>query len=231
MRIGGLQKFTLIDYPGKIACTVFSVGCSFRCPWCHNPELVLPEKIILHPIISQVEFFDFLKSKKGLLEGVVIGGGEPTVHKDLPRFIKKIRKIGYLVKLDTNGSSPYMLKDLIDDRLVDFVALDVKAPKEKYSDLVGVEINVEEIEQSINFLKQSDIDFELRTTLVPGLLDKKDILEIVKWISPAPRYVLQNFRSGKTLNPIFEKTPSYPNDYLVSIKKAVEPFFDVCEIR
>ena len=119
MQIGGLEKLTLIDYPGKIACTVFLIGCNFRCPFCYSSELVLPEKIKKQPIISEKEFFAFLKQRKSLLEGVVICGGEPTIHKDLPVFIKKIKKLGFLVKLDTNGSNPEMLKMLISKRLVD----------------------------------------------------------------------------------------------------------------
>ena len=114
MKIGGLQKLTLIDYPGKLACTVFSLGCSFRCPWCYSSELVLPEKIKNQPIISEKEFFDFLKERQSLLEGVVLCGGESTIYKDLPKFAKKIKKLGYLVKLDTNGSNPQVLKKMID---------------------------------------------------------------------------------------------------------------------
>jgi len=231
MRIGGFQKFTLIDYPDKIACTIFTLGCSFRCPWCHNPELVLPEKIVIQPIVLEKDFFNFLKNKQGLLDGVVIGGGEPTIHQDLPAFAKKIKKMGFLVKLDTNGSSPYMLKDLINSSLVDFVAMDVKAPEKKYPDLAGKDVNIEDIKKSIAFLKDSDIDFEFRTTLVPGLLNRDDILEIARWIGPAPRYSLQNFKPGKTVNPIFRNVASYPDDYLVSIKEAVAPLFDICEIK
>ena len=128
MQIGGLQKLTLIDYPGKVACTVFCVGCNFRCPWCYNPELVLPEKIKKQPIILEENFFKFLKSRKGLIEGVVISGGEPTIHKDLPKFCKKIKVLGYLIKLDTNGSNPEVLKKLIKNKLIDYVAMDIKAP-------------------------------------------------------------------------------------------------------
>jgi len=128
MLLGGLQKTTLIDYMGKIAATVFLVGCNFRCPWCYSSELVLPEKIKNQPEISEKDFFEFLESRKGLLEGVVVCGGEPTINKDLPDFIKKIKKMGFLIKLDTNGSNPQMIKKLIDDELIDYVAMDIKAP-------------------------------------------------------------------------------------------------------
>ncbi|MDP2930763.1 MAG: anaerobic ribonucleoside-triphosphate reductase activating protein [bacterium] len=128
MIIAGLQKTTLIDYPAKIACTVFLAGCNFRCPWCYSSELVLPEKIKKQSQISARDFFKFLKGKKGLLDGIVLCGGEPSLNKDLPVFIKKIKKMGFLVKLDTNGSNPEMLKRLIKQKLVDYVAMDIKAP-------------------------------------------------------------------------------------------------------
>lgn len=232
MKIAGLQRFTLIDYPDKIACTVFSAGCDFRCPFCHNPELVLPEKIKEQPHIPEKEFFNFLKERKELLEGCVLCGGEPTINKDLPQFCKKIKRLDYLIKLDTNGSNPTMLQKLIDEKLIDYVAIDIKAPREKYSKLAGREVNVGNIEKSIKVLKQSGMDFEMRTTVVPGLLKKEDILKIAKWIGPAPRYILQNFRSAeKTIDPRFEKIKPYPQDYLLEIQKAVSPFFEVCQIR
>ena len=133
MIIGGLQKTTLIDYPGKIAATVFLSGCNFLCPWCYSAELVLEEKIKLQPKISEKELFDFLKQRKGLLEGIVICGGEPTIQKDLPNFLEKIKNLGFLVKLDTNGSNPEMLEYLIKNKLVDYVAMDIKVPEKKHS--------------------------------------------------------------------------------------------------
>ena len=131
MIIAGLQKTTLIDYPGKIACVVFLAGCNFRCPWCYSSELVLPLKIVKQPRISEKEFFDFLRQRQGLLEGVVICGGEPTINKELPQFIEKIKNLGYSVKLDTNGSNPEMLKDLVNAKLIDYVAMDIKASLRK----------------------------------------------------------------------------------------------------
>jgi len=231
MEIGGLQKVTLIDYPGKIACTVFVVGCNFRCPFCYSSELVIPEKIENQPRIKEADFFDFLKERQGLLEGVVICGGEPTINKDLPAFIKKIKKYNYLVKLDTNGSNPSMLAKLIKAKLIDYVAMDIKAPQKKYCEAAGRKVNVLDIEKSINILKNSKIEYEFRTTVVPGLLEKKDIIEIAKWIGPGGKYFLQNFRPEKTLNPAFEKIRPYKDDYLLEIKKAIEPFFDICKIR
>lgn len=231
MEIAGLQKFTLIDYPDKIACTVFFAGCNFRCPWCYNPELVLPEKMKEQPRIPEKEFFNFLKERKELLEGCVLCGGEPMINKDLPQFCNRIKRLDYLIKLDTNGSNPRMLEKLIDEKLIDYVAIDIKAPREKYSKLAGREVSVGNVEKSIKILKQSGMDFEMRTTVVPGLLKKEDILRIAKWIEPASRYILQNFRPEKTIDPRFEKVKPYPEDYLLEIQKAVSPFFEICQIR
>jgi len=231
MIIGGLQKLTLIDFPGRIAATVFLTGCNFRCPWCYSSELVLPEKIKNQAKISEQEFFNFLKERKGLLEGIVLCGGEPTIYPVLPQFIEKIKKLGYLVKLDTNGSAPKMLKDLINKKLIDYVALDVKAPKEKYSKVAGKKINLKNIEKSIEILKSSNIDFEFRTTIIPTLLKKEDILKIIRWILPAKKYFLQNFRPEKTVDPKFEKIKPYSQDYLLEIQRAISPFFEICQVR
>lgn len=237
MIIGGLQKTTLIDFPGKLACTVFLSGCNFYCPWCYSPELVLPEKIKKQPKISEKEFFKFLESKQGLLEGVVVCGGEPTLNKDLPEFIKKIKKMGFSVKLDTNGSNPEMLKDLIAKKLVDYVAMDVKVPpgpklKSKNKKLKNIYKYEKEIEESVEILKNSNIDFEFRTTVVPGIHTKEDFIEIAKWIGEQDvKYYLQNFRPEKTLDPEFEKIKPYPQEYLLEIKKEISSFFKTCEVR
>jgi len=231
MQIGGLQKITLIDYPGRIAATVFLIGCDFKCPWCYSSELVLPEKIKKQPRISQKEFFKFLKERKELLEGATICGGEPSINKDLPQFCKKIKKAGYLVKLDTNGSTPKMLKKLIDEKLIDYVAMDIKLPREKYQKILGRKIKIEDIEKSVKILKEGKVDYEFRTTVVPTILTKEDILKIAKWISGAKRYYLQNFRPEKTIDPKFEKIKPYPQEYLLEIQKAISPFFEVCQVR
>lgn len=236
MKIGGLQKLTLIDYPGHLAATVFLIGCNFRCPFCYSSELVLPEKIKIQPVISNKELFFFLKLRKGLLEGVVVCGGEPTINSGLPSFIKRIKKMGFLVKLDTNGSNPKMLKSLINKKLIDYVAMDIKAPKEKYlqvTEVPGILKNniVKNIEKSIHILKNSNIDYEFRTTVVPSLHGKKDILKIAHWIKPAKRYYLQNFKGEKTINPEFENLRPYSVEYLLEIQKAISPFFDVCQVR
>ncbi len=231
INIGGLQKLTLIDYPGHIAATVFLIGCNFRCPFCYNPELVLPKKIKKHPVISEKEFFDFLKERQGLLEGVVLCGGEPCISDSLPQFCKKIKSLGYLVKLDTNGSRPKMLKKLFSAHLVDYVAMDIKSPKEKYNKAAGVKVNFGDIKKSVEILKNSAVEYEFRTTVVPGIHTKEDIIQIAREISPAKKYFLQNFQPKKTIDLKFEKIKPYSEEYILEIQKAAAPFFDICEIR
>ena len=233
IEIGGIEKSTLIDYPGRIACTVFLIGCNFRCPFCYSSELVLHEKIKLQPRISQKDFFKFLKERQGLIDGVVICGGEPTISKDLPEFIRKIKKLGFLIKLDTNGSNPEMLKKLIKEGIIDYVAMDIKAPLEsqKYNRGVGVKVDLDKIRESIEIIKNSYVDYEFRTTVVPTIHTKEDIIQIAKEISPAKKYYLQNFRPEKTIDPTFEKIKPYPKEFLLEIKKEIEKFFEVCEIR
>lgn len=228
IQIGGLQKVTLIDYPGRVAATVFLTGCNFRCPWCYNPELVLPEKIKkqLHPVrknfsngarISERHFFDFLKKRKGLLEGVCLTGGEPTINKDLPEFIRKIKKLGFLVKLDTNGSNPEMLKKLIDKNLIDYVVMDVKLPKEKYFKILGQ--NPKKNEESIKILKENKIDYEFRSTILPAVHPKEDVVKMAKWIRNAKIYYLQQFRPEKTVDPEYEKHKPFNRENLEKIRR------------
>lgn len=233
MLIGGLQKTTLIDYPGKIACTVFTLGCNFRCRFCSNPELVLPSKIKKQPRISEKEFFAFLKEKRGLLDGIVLCGGEPTLNKDLPDFIKKIRKLGFLVKLDTNGSNPEMLKKLIKQKLIDCIAMDVKAPltSQKYEAITGIKIDLGKIKKSMEIIKYSGIDGEFRTTVVPGIHTKEDIIQIAKDIAPAKKYFLQNFQPGKTVDPKLVKLKSFSKDFLLEIVREIAPLFEICRVR
>lgn len=231
MSIGGLQKLTLIDYPGKLACTIFLTGCNFRCPFCYASELVLPEKIKKLPKISQKKLFEFLKEKKKLIDGVVICGGEPTMNRGLIPLIKKIKKMGFLVKLDTNGSDPKTLKKLINEKLIDYVAMDLKAPKEKYQKVAGKKIDIKKIQESINILMEGMVDYEFRSTIVPTLHEKKDVIEMAKWIRGAKRYYLQNFRPEKTIDKKFEKIKPYPQEFLLEIQKIISPFFEVCQIR
>ena len=246
--MAGLHKLTLIDYPCKLACTVFCIGCNVRSPLCFNPDLVAPSGYISPKTkILERNFLRFLKERKNFLEAVVIGGGEPTIQEDLPEFFQKIKDMGYLIKLDTNGSNPELLKNTINTGLIDYVAMDIKAPRQKYiqtiglqsssaglvniaSDLWGQEI-IKNIEKSIHILKEDKVNYEFRTTFVPGLIRKKDILDIVHWIKPAKKYFIQNFRPQRTLDPKLKKTKPYSLDYLVETQKAIAPFFEICQIR
>jgi len=232
MEIGGLEKSTLIDYPGRIAATVFLLGCNFRCPFCYSSELVLPEKMAEQPKIAEKAFFDFLKERQGLLEGVVICGGEPTIHKDLPDFIKRIKDLGFLLKLDTNGSNPEMLRELMQDGLVDYVAMDIKAPLgAKYDLVTGVKVDLDKIKESIEIIKGSGVDYEFRSTIVPSIHSKEDVIQMAKDISPAKKYYLQNFRGEKTIDPRFEEIKPYAKDFLLEIQKEISSFFEICQVR
>lgn len=223
---------TLIDFPGKIATTVFTVGCSFRCPFCHNPELVL--SCNLQPAtrnLIEEEFFMFLKKRKGKLEGVCITGGEPTIQKDIIEFIRKIKKMGYSVKLDTNGSRPDVLKKLLDEKLLDFVAMDIKNYPEKYPQTVGLKPDIERIKLSVDLIMNSRIDYEFRTTVVPGIHKEEDFQKIVKWIEGAKAYYLQEYREIKILDSKLKKKTKNKKIDLEKIKKAIEKNFEVMGIR
>ena len=231
MIFGGLQKTTLVDYPGKVAATVFTAGCNFRCPYCHNPELVLPAMIEKQPKITEKEILDFLKERSGFLEGLCITGGEPTIHSDLIDFIQKVKDLGLLVKLDTNGSLPKVLENLLKSKLIDWVAMDIKAPKEKYELFTQGQIKAEIIDQSIKIIKKSKVDYEFRTTLAPEILTEKDILGIVDWIKPADRYYLQQFKNEKTLDDNFLNFHSWPQEQAEALIVKIKPFFSECNLR
>ena len=231
MIFGGLQKTTLVDYPGKVAATVFTAGCNFRCPYCHNPELVLPAMIEKQPKITEKEILDFLKERSGFLEGLCITGGEPTIHSDLIDFIQKVKDLGLLVKLDTNGSLPKVLENLLKSKLIDWVAMDIKAPKEKYELFTQGQIKAETIDQSIKIIKKSKVDYEFRTTLAPEILTEKDILGIVDWIKPADRYYLQQFKNEKTLDDNFLNFQSWPQEQAEALIVKIKPFFSECNLR
>lgn len=201
MIIGSMQRFSLIDYPGKICAIVFTQGCNFRCPYCHNPELVNPEEF--GESIAHDEIFSFLKKRMGKIDAVSITGGEPMLQKDLVQFIRKVKNLGYLVKIDTNGSVPEVLEELIGQRLLDWIAMDVKAPLDKYKKITRTSVNTGSIEKSIRLVMNSGIDYEFRTTVVKSLLNEDDIEKIGMLIKGADRYVLQKFVPSKTLNPKF----------------------------
>ncbi|MFA5165845.1 MAG: anaerobic ribonucleoside-triphosphate reductase activating protein [Candidatus Paceibacterota bacterium] len=232
MLIGGLQKTTLIDYPGKIACVVFLAGCNFRCPFCYSAEIVLPEKILRQPTISEEKFFAFLKDKVGMLDGVVVCGGEPTLNEDLPNFIKKIKNLGFLVKLDTNGSNPAMLKKLLKGNFLDYVAMDIKAKPENYKKVGCGASDFQKVEESVKELKKNNIAFEFRTTMVPGLVSASDMPQIAKWIGGLDvPYYLQNFRPDKTLDPSLMSLSPYTDQEIKEAEQAAKPYFKSVKVR
>ena len=231
MLIAGFQKLTLIDYPGKIATTVFTFGCNFRCPFCHNPELINYKVQSTNSGGAEKDFFKFLKSRKGKLAGVCITGGEPTIQPDLIDFIKKVKKLGFLVKLDTNGTRPDVLKKLLDMKLLDFVAMDIKNHLGKYNKTTGSKIDKKRIELSVELIRNSKIPYEFRTTVVPGLHKIEDFDEIAQWLSGAESYFLQDYREGKILDPRLKKKTKGKKIDLEKIKKRIEKSFKKVGIR
>lgn len=192
MKISGLQKLTLLDYPEHLAAILFLPGCSFRCPFCQNSSLVLtPEQ---EPEISIDELQQFLKKRSGILEGICVTGGEPTLHADLPQLLQLIQDAGYQVKLDTNGSNPHMLETLLQEGLLDYVAMDIKAGRKNYAHVCGTNIRMEDITRSAELLKTSCIPYEFRTTVVKGLHTEQDFFDIADWLCGSPAYYLQSFR-------------------------------------
>lgn len=225
--IKGIQKLSLIDYPGKVACTLFTFGCNFRCPYCHNPELVIDDGTLPIP---EEDVLRFLGERKGFLDGVCITGGEPTLHNDLPDFIKRIKGLGYSVKLDTNGTNPEMLRRLVGERLVDYIAMDVKAPLEKYESVVRMKVDLGKIAESVEIVKAFP-EHEFRTTVVPELLEKEDILAIAEWLKGARRLFIQQFKPTKTLDKTFLEKQVYLADELEKICNEIKLFFEVCRLR
>ncbi|MBQ8078023.1 MAG: anaerobic ribonucleoside-triphosphate reductase activating protein [Eubacterium sp.] len=213
MKLHGIQKMTLLDFPGVVSCTIFLGGCDFRCPFCHNFELI---DGTAQPIMDDSELIEFLRGRKALIDGVAITGGEPCLHKDLPELIRKIRAEGYKVKLDTNGYHPEMLKAILDEGLVEYVAMDIKNSEEKYALTCGLdEINMDTIKESISILMNGDTDYEFRTTVVDELHDESDFEKIGEMIKGAKHYFLQRFTDrdsvpyGNLSAPSFDKMHKY----------------------
>ena len=199
MILKGIQKTTLLDFPTKVACTVFTAGCNFRCPFCHNASLVLGSDN--SGTVNIDEFFEYLKKRRNILDGVCITGGEPLLQKDIKEFMARIKELGYAVKLDTNGSKPEILKELIELGLVDYVAMDIKGSRAKYDLICGTENKkfMEEVSQSVDILLENKVDYEFRTTVVRELHEKEDFHDIGKWISGTDKYFLQQFKDSGDL--------------------------------
>lgn len=205
MKLSAIQRFTMLDYPDKLACIAFTPGCNMRCGFCHNPEFVLPEQIrrLSSGFIAEETFFNFLDTRRELLDGVVVSGGEPTIWQDLPAFLQNIKEKGYLTKLDTNGNNPDMLRKVLDEKLVDYVAMDVKTSLAEYNALVGGGVKPENIGESISILKSSGSPYEFRTTFIQEVHTEVVLKEMEELVKGAERYYLQTFRPGHTLNPLF----------------------------
>ena len=218
-RIGGIQKSSLLDYPDKISAIVFTQGCNFRCGYCHNPELIA----ISTPKVSTEECFAFLQTRIGKLDGVVITGGEPCIQSGLKDFIKKIKSLGFLVKLDTNGAYPEILRELLDETLLDYIAIDIKAPLDKYTEITKNIANTEKIKESIRLIMNSDAEYEFRTTIIKSQLSFEDFEKIGKLIHGAKKYYLQKFEPSKIVDKtlINEKTYSTEDfDRIIQILQA-----------
>lgn len=230
MIIQGLQKTTLLDFPTKVACTVFTPGCNFRCPFCHNKTLVLDATA--SDAISIDSFFEYLKKRKNILDGVCITGGEPLLQKDIVQFISQIKALGYAVKLDTNGSIPKTLKELINNGLVDYVAMDIKGSRAKYFDICGIQKDkyIDEISESINFLLENKIDYEFRTTVVRELHSKDDFHDIGEWIKGTNKYYLQQFKdSGDLISQ--ESFTAYNKEEMEEMLLIVKEYVPTAELR
>jgi pyruvate formate lyase activating enzyme len=230
MDLRGWVRTSLLDYPEHIATVLFTGGCNLRCPSCHNADLVLRPHDV--PAVSEDEVLQHLVRRAGLLDGIVLTGGEPALQPDLVPFLRRLRPFGMAVKLDTNGFFPDVLAAVLAEGLVDYVAMDVKAPPEKYALLTGRPgLDLAPFERSLALLRASTIPFELRTTVVPGFLDEDDIVAIARWIAGAPRYILQQFRPVNTLDPALQQAVPYPPEALHAMARACEPWVNHVKVR
>lgn len=227
-KLAGLQKTTFIDYPEKIACIVFTQGCNFRCGYCHNPELFENKE----PVLSVPAFFEFLNKRKGKLDGVVITGGEPTLHgKDLIEFIKEVKSFGFLVKLDTNGTHPDVLQELLNENLLDYIAMDIKAPLAKYKTITQTDIDTKIIKKSIDMIMKSGVDYEFRTTIVKSQLSVEDLRQIGELIQGAKRYYMQKFLATKILDETLMSEESYTDEEFKNLRTILEEYVDFVDYR
>lgn len=227
MNIGGIQKLSTVDYPGYVVASIFTLGCNMRCGYCHNPELVLPEQLV-EPIPTE-EVLEFLESRRGLLDGVAISGGEPTMQQDLVAFIAKIKAMGLRVKLDTNGTNPAMLKELLAAKLVDFIAMDIKGPLEKYVQIAARPVDLGAIQESIALIKT--IDHEFRTTIVAEQLTLEDIPAIGRLVKGAKRFALQKFVPDRTLSPRFTRASSFTAEQMNRAQEIMSRFVHECVVH
>ncbi len=229
MQIKGWVKTSLIDYPGRIATVVFTGGCNLRCPYCQNSKLVLHPQTL--PDLDPVEIFRFLTRRRGLIDGVVITGGEPTLRPGIGSFVGELKGLGLAIKLDTNGYRPQALRELLEQELLDYVAMDIKAPLSKYHLAAGVPVDVQRIEESVRLILSSGIDHEFRTTVALGIVAPEDVEEMARLISGAEKYVLQQFRPQGALAARFREIAPYPAQTLLEMAQAAERWVGEVEVR
>ena len=229
MQIAGLQKSSLLDYPSKIAAVIFTLGCNFRCPYCHNPNLITA--VSSNSLFDETAVFNFLKQRQGKLDAVVVSGGEPSLQKDIAEFFRKIKDLGYLAKLDTNGTNPDVIKRLVNEKLVDYIAMDIKSPLNKYEQTVCRSIDIGKISESIEFIMSCGVEYEFRTTVVRSQLDILDFENIGKILKGAKRYYLQKFKSDITLNPDFSQEQTYTDMEFEKIQSILKSYIDEVLIR
>ena len=233
MKFSAIHTLTLLDFPDKIAAIVFTAGCNFRCHFCHNAEFVIPEYIqkIQEGFIPEEKILNFLKTRIGKLDGIVISGGEPTIYKeDLLRFMQKVKNLGFLIKLDTNGTNPEFLNQAIKQKIIDYVAMDIKAPSWAYTDIIGVPIDWESLEKSRDILFSSNINFELRTTVIKGFHTTKMMEEIFAFCANAPKYSIQNYRSQKVLNPLWKNFKGFSIEELKEFQNIAQKYISNVQI-
>ena len=226
MELSGIQKLTLLDYPGKCACTVFLSGCNLRCPFCHNGSLVLGGA---PGAMTEEAFFAFLKKRRGLLDGVCVTGGEPTLRPQLPDFIRKIKDLGFLVKLDTNGSNPEMLRRLLETKTVDYVAMDIKNSPERYAKTCGGVDILPQVQACLELLESCDVEYELRTTLCRPFHDGQALEAIGKWLPGGCNYYLQNFVDSGDL--VGTGVSGFTKEEMEALRQAVLPYIPNTRIR
>jgi len=229
MQVGGLQKVSLIDYPGEISAVVFTQGCNFRCVYCHNPELVYPH--LFGPPIDEKEIFDFLERRRGKIDAVVITGGEPLMQEDLLNFVLQVKAKGFLVKLDTNGSYPERLRHIMETGKIDYLAVDVKAPWSSYAKVVGVKGQVEKIKETVEMILASHMEYEFRVTVAYPLISDVDVLAIGRALQGAKRLVLQKFSSKSGMMRTIEDLRSPSEGELQNLKKALKEIIPCVVIR
>jgi len=227
MKILGQVKSSFIDYPGHAATVIFIGGCNFACDYCHNPAIVKN----IGEELSQKDFFAFLEKRKRFLDGVCITGGEPTLHKEVYQLVKDIKNMGYKVKLDTNGTNPEMIGKLLDEKLIDFIAMDIKGPFSKYESIIKRELNIDSISKSIDILMNSEVEYEFRTTIHKEIISKKDIKEIAENIKGSKKYSIQNFRQTKLILNQKENFTSYEDHELDEMKHEIKDLINKVVIR